>query len=351
MMRGQSISKVRPNMKAAILEKTGTIEGKPLTIADILMPEPQKGQVLLKIEACGVCRSNLHMIEGEWLKLGMPKKYPIVPGHEIVGRIETLNDGVSNLKVGQRVGVQPLWSTCGICDFCVTGREELCTGKNGTGETVDGGFAEYMLAESAHVYPVPEKLKSEEAAPLFCPGVTAYSAVRKANLNPSDRVAVAGVGGVGQMVVQFAKLYGPEIIAIDNVEEHLEKAEELGASSSINSGKTEDFSKELLKNGGVDKSLIFAPNSRVASQMVRGTKPGGTIIMGVFAGIDEFPFADEKIVIGSVIGSREPMKEVLKIAESGRIKMPVEVYDLETANETLKLLKDGKVTSRAVLVP
>ena len=153
------------------------------------------------------------------------------------------------------------------------------------------------------------------------------------------------------MVIQFAKLYGPGIIAVDNVEEHLEAAEELGATSSINSAKTEDFSKELMKKGGVDKSLVFAPNSKAASQMVRGTRPGGTVIMGVFAGIDEFPFADEKIVIGSVIGSREPMKQVLEIAKSRRIKMPYEVHDLETANETLKLLKDGEIRSRAVLVP
>jgi alcohol dehydrogenase, propanol-preferring len=329
------------------------IENEPLSITDIPKPKPKSGQALLKVEACGVCRSNLHMIEGDWLKLGVPPKYPIVPGHEVVGTIEELNDGkaTDSPKVGDRVGVQPLWSTCGTCDFCVTGREELCTRKNSTGETVDGGFAEYMLADIAHVYKVPNNLKSDEAAPLFCPGVTAYSAVKKANLNPSDRVAVVGVGGVGQMVIQLAKLYGPEIIAIDKSQKHLEAALELGATSSINSGKNEEFSKDLMKNGGVDKALVFAPNSKAASQTVRGTRPGGTIIMGVFAGIDEFPFTDEKIVIGSVIGSREPMKEVLQIASRGKIKMPVEVYDLETANKTLKLLKDGGIRFRAVLVP
>jgi alcohol dehydrogenase, propanol-preferring len=340
-------------MKAAVLEKTGPIEQNPLKIIDVQIPEPHRGQLVMKVEACGVCRSNLHMVEGDWAKFGLPGKNPIIPGHEVVGRIVSLNDGASSdsLKIGTRVGVQPLWSTCGACDFCVSGKEELCTKKNGTGETVDGGFAEYMLAEAAHVYPVPGNLKSEEAAPLFCPGVTAFSAVRKANLNPSEKVAVVGVGGVGQMVVQFAKLYGPEIIAVDNVEEHLEAAEELGATSVINSGKTEDFSKDLMKIGGVDKSLVFAPNSRVASQVIKGTKPGGTIIMGVFAGIDEFPFSDEKSIVGSVIGSREVMKEVLQIAKDGRIKVPNEVYDLDSANETLKLLKDGEVRSRAVLVP
>lgn len=340
-------------MKAILLEKTMPIESKPLKVGDIEKPRPREGQVLLKIEACGVCRSNLHMIEGDWLKMGVPAKRPIIPGHEIVGKVEGINYGSSanGLKIGDRVGVQPLFSTCGVCNYCITGREELCTRKESTGESVDGGYAEYMVADSTHVYPVPSNLKSEEAAPLFCPGVTAYSAVKKANLNPDDKVAVVGVGGVGQMVVQIAKLYGPEIIAVDNSENHLAAATKLGASDSINSGKTEDFSKDLVKIGGVDKSFVFAPNSKVASQTIRATKPGGTIVMGVFAGIDEFPFTDEKTVIGSVIGPRQPMREVLEIAKGGRIKIPVETYPLETANETLKRLKDGEVSSRAVLKP
>jgi alcohol dehydrogenase, propanol-preferring len=340
-------------MKAALLEKTGPIEDNPLLIKDIPLPDPKRGQVLLKIEGCGVCRSNLHLIEGDWLSHGVPRTYPIIPGHEIVGTIESVNDGAAgtSLRVGDRVGVQPLFSTCGACEFCVSGREELCAQKKSTGETVDGGYAEYMVADSAHVYHVPENLKSEQAAPLFCPGVTAYSAVKKANLNPSDKVAVVGVGGVGQMVIQFAKLYGSEVTAIDNVSEHLEMADELGADSTLNSRQSQDFSKELLGSGGVDKSLIFAPSSKAASETVKGTKPGGTIIMGVFAGIDEFPFADEKVIVGSVIGSREPMKEVLQIASRGRLKLPVEVFKLDGANDALKRLKDGKIRSRAVLVP
>lgn len=330
-----------------------SIEENPLKIEDVEKPEPGKGQVLLRIEACGVCRSNLHMIEGDWLKLGVPSRLPIIPGHEIVGKIEKINDGSNSnqLKIGERVGVQPLFSTCGVCNYCVEGKEELCTNKLSTGESVDGGYAEYMIADSSHVYPVPVNLKSAEAAPLFCPGVTAYSAVKKANLNPSDRVAVAGVGGVGQMVVQFASLYGSDVIAIDNVESHLDASERLGASLSINSREKEDFANELLKLGGVDKAFIFVPNTRVASQVIKGTKAGGSIVMGAFAGIDEFPFPEEKIIIGSVIGSREPMREVLQIAASGRIRMPIETHNLDTANETLKELKDGDVVSRAVLVP
>ena len=340
-------------LRAAVLDKSMPIEKRPLKIEDIAKPEPGKGQVLLKIEACGICRSNLHMIEGEWLKLGVPSKLPIIPGHEIVGRIQKVNDGdnSSQLKVGERVGVQPLFSTCGVCDYCVEGREELCSNKKSTGETVDGGYAEYMIADSSHVYPLPKNLKSIEAAPLFCPGVTAYSAVKKADLNPSDRVAVAGVGGVGQMVVQFASLYGAEVIAIDNLDSHLEASEKLGASLSINSGKDGDIAQELSRLGGVDKAFVFVPNTRVASQVIKGTRAGGSIVLGAFAGIDEFPFPEEKTVIGSVIGSRELMREVLKIAASGRIKMLTETHNLDSANETLKDLKDGDVVSRAVLVP
>ena len=330
------------------------IENRPLKIEDIETPQPGRGEILLKVEACGVCRSNLHMIEGDWLKHGIPSQFPIIPGHEIVGKIEKMHDGgtaTAQLRIGERVGVQPLFSTCGVCDYCIMGKEELCSGKKSTGETVNGGYAEYMIADAKHVYPVPENLKSSEAAPLFCPGVTAYSAVKKANLNPSDRVAVVGVGGVGQMVVQFASLFGSEVIAIDTSETHLFTSERLGASLTVNSRTVEDFSKELLKIGGVDKAFVFAPNSKAASQAVKGTKAGGTIVMGVFAGIDEFPFADEKTIIGSVIGSREPMREVLQIAASGRIQMPVETGDLDSANDALKSLKDGEVASRAVLVP
>ena len=340
-------------MRAAVLEKSMQIEDKPLKIEDIEKPEPGEGQVLLKIEACGVCRSNLHMIEGDWMKLGVPSRLPIIPGHEIVGKIEKINDGANtnHLKLGERVGVQPLFSTCGVCDYCVAGKEELCSNKKSTGETVNGGYAEYMIADSSHVYPVPENLKSIEAAPLFCPGVTAYSAVKKARLNPSDRVAVAGVGGVGQMVVQFASLYGSDVIAIDNVDSHLEASEKLGASLSINTREKEDVAQELSRLGGVDKAFVFVPNSRVASQVIKGTKAGGSIVMGVFAGIDEFPFPEEKTIIGSVIGSRELMREALQIAASGRIKMFTETHNLDRANETLKDLKDGGVVSRAVLVP
>jgi len=340
-------------LRAAVLEKSMQIEDKPLKIEDIEKPEPGEGQVLLKIEACGVCRSNLHMIEGDWMKLGVPSRLPIIPGHEIVGKIEKINDGANtnHLKLGERVGVQPLFSTCGVCDYCVAGKEELCSNKKSTGETVNGGYAEYMIADSSHVYPVPENLKSIEAAPLFCPGVTAYSAVKKARLNPSDRVAVAGVGGVGQMVVQFASLYGSDVIAIDNVDSHLEASEKLGASLSINTREKEDVAQELSRLGGVDKAFVFVPNSRVASQVIKGTKAGGSIVMGVFAGIDEFPFPEEKTIIGSVIGSRELMREALQIAASGRIKMFTETHNLDRANETLKDLKDGGVVSRAVLVP
>ena len=178
-------------MKAMVLESLAPLERSPLQLRERAEPTPGFGQIVIRVHACGVCRSQLHMIEGEWAARGVPAILPIVPGHEIVGSIVELGPGVQGLALGQRVGVQPLWSCCGHCAYCLTARENLCANKEMAGETIDGGFAEYMLATAEHVYPVPESLGDAEAAPLFCPGLAAYGAVAKAGLSPGAEVAVS----------------------------------------------------------------------------------------------------------------------------------------------------------------
>jgi len=337
-------------LKAAVLRKVAPIEVKPLNIDEVPVPALGKGQVIVEVGACGVCRSNLHMIEGDWVKHGVPAKLPIIPGHELVGKIVSVGEGVESVAKGDAVGVQPLWSSCGRCEFCLTGREELCASKNITGETVDGGYAEYVLADANHVYPVPTNMRDSEAAPLFCPGVTAYSAVKKAELNPSKRVAVFGIGGVGHMVLQFARMYGAEVVAVSRGEKHLKVAEELGASLILDPSKVDPV-EELKKIGGVDSSIVFAPSSAVVEQAIKVTKLNGTIVVGVWSTLGEFPFPEEKKIVGTAIGSRQAMREVLQLAGAGRIRPVVDEFKLEDANDVLSMLKQGEVRARAVLLP
>jgi propanol-preferring alcohol dehydrogenase len=319
-------------------------------VEEVPIPVIGRRQVLVKVGACGVCRSNLHMIEGDWVAMGVPAKSPIVPGHEIAGRVAKCGEDVDTFKEGDRVGIQPIWSTCGRCEFCLTGRENICRSKQITGETVDGGFAEYMAAEADHVYHLPDNLKDSEAAPLFCPGITAYGAVKKAELGPGKRVAVFGVGGVGHMVIEFARLHGADVIAVSRSSRGLGLAKELGATEvvDLSKGGREDW---LQKIGPVDSSIVFAPSTELAQLAVRATKPGGVTVVGVFVELGTLPFVDEKKVVGSVVGSRQDVTEVLRLASDRKIKPLYEEFKLEKANEVLQMLKTGRIRARAVLVP
>jgi propanol-preferring alcohol dehydrogenase len=335
-------------MKAVVLESLRPIDQGPLVIRDVETPTPGAGQVLIKVAACGVCRSNLHMIEGDWASGGNPSHLPIIPGHEVVGTITELGVGVTHLSVGDRVGVMPLWSTCGYCEFCLSGLDQLCQVKEITGETVDGGYAEYMVGTAAHTHVLPDALDFQDAAPLFCPGITAYGSVTKARLTPGKKVAVFGIGGVGHVVLQMAGLTGAEVFAVSRGRNHLELSEELGATS-IDAGR-EDPGEALQRVGGVDASIVFAPSDAVVDQAIRATRPGGIIVIGVNAGIEVLPFAQEKMVVGSLLGTRQQMREVLQLAAAGKIKAQCQPFALDEATEALTELKAGNVRARAVLM-
>lgn len=336
------------NMKAALLRRPRPVEENPLSVEEVPIPDIARRQVLIRVAACGVCRSNLHMIEGDWVSMGVPAKSPIIPGHEIVGKVARVGDYVETFKEGDKVGVQPLWSSCGKCEFCLTGREQICQSKRITGEHVDGGYAEYMVANADHVYSVPDNLKEAEAAPLFCPGVTAYGAVKKAELHGGKRVAVFGIGGVGHMVIQFARLYGADVIAVTRSNQHMALAKELGASEvvDISKGSREEWLKRI---GPVDSSIVFAPSTELTQLAIGATKPGGTTVIGVWADLGQLPVVEEKRVVGSVIGSRQDMQEVLRLASAKKIKSVYEEFKLEKANDALRMLKAGKIRARAVL--
>jgi alcohol dehydrogenase, propanol-preferring len=335
-------------LKVALLRTVGKIETNPLEITEVEQPSPGTGQVLLRIDACGVCRSNLHMVEGDWVHLGVPSKFPMIPGHEIAGTVVEVGPGVVSVRRNDRIGVQPLWTACGSCEYCLTGREQLCAKREITGESVDGGYAGFMVAYEGHIYPLPSSIEPAAAAPLFCPGVTAYSAVKKAGIEPGNKVAVFGVGGVGHMAIQFARLYGAEVYAVTRGENHLSLSEELGATPI--DGK-DDPVEALKRIGGVDSSIVFAPSSKVAEQAIRATKAGGTIVMGAWGGFPDFPFYEEKKVVGTLMGSRQAMKEVLHLAALGKISAVTQSFKLEDANQVLRMLKEGKIKARAVLLP
>jgi len=318
-----------------------------LRYSDVEIPRIGPGEVLIKVSACGVCHSNLHMIEGDWLDMGVPAKSPIVPGHEVTGTVDDVGKDVKNIVTGDKVGVQPLFDTCGICEPCLTGRENVCDKAQITGETVDGGYAQFMKAVGTHVYRLPDNLDLVGAAPLFCPGLTAYKAVAKAEPLPGKSLAVFGIGGVGHMVVQFAKLSGAKVIGVSRSNEHLRLAKEVGADAVVSS-EERDFVRNI---GQVDSSIVFAPSDEYVSMAAKATKKGGILIIGVRGDLRDFPFNKEITVKGSAIGTRIDMQNVLKIASQGLVHAKINVYDLSDANNVLLRLKKAEIYGRAVLVP
>ncbi|MFE5406750.1 alcohol dehydrogenase catalytic domain-containing protein [Streptomyces sp. NPDC004596] len=335
-------------MKAAVLEQAAPIEDKPLRLREVAEPTPGPSQIVIKVTACGVCRSNLHMVEGDWLP-ATPARLPIIPGHEVVGTVSAVGSAVGHLSLGDRVGVQPIWSTCGGCEFCLSGREQLCRARQITGETLDGGYAEYMLAESAYAHPIPEGLSDAEAAPLFCPGITAYGSVSKAALSPGQKVAVLGVGGVGHMVIQMARLTGADVYAVTRSAVHRQVAEELGAFRSHSPKGTQG---SFVPDAALDAAIVFAPSAASVAEAVRITKPGGRIVLGVAERVpDPIDIGDEKVIVGSVLGNRRQMREVLDLAAAGKLRSIHADFPLDEANDVLRMLKAGEIRARAVLVP
>lgn len=337
-------------MKAMLLYKPAPIETRPLRYENVETPAIEDDEILIRIKACGVCRSNLHMIEGDWIDMGVPAKLPIIPGHEIVGIVEEIGKNVKNVHMGERVGIQPLYDTCGECEYCLSGRENLCIKAQITGETVDGGYAEYVKAKARHIYKVPDNLRDDEAAPLFCPGITAYRAVKLSEASPGKIVGIFGVGGVGHMAVQFARLSGAKVIAVSRSKDHLKIAEDVGAHYVVSSLE-EDPVKVFRNVGFADASIVFAPSDDAIQQAMRATKKGGIIVIGVRGNVHNFRFYTEQIIKGSVIGNRMEMQTVLKIASQGSIQVKVEDHNLSEANEVLYKLKKNEVKGRAVLLP
>jgi propanol-preferring alcohol dehydrogenase len=341
-------------MQAMVLTKLAPIETRPLKLMSIDKPAPKgKGELLLEIEACGVCRSNLHLIEGDWKKFGSPSRLPVVPGHEVVGVVKQTGSGVKKIKIGDRVGIQPLFSSCLHCEYCTASRENLCENAEITGESVQGGYAEYILGLEEFVTPIPDNLDSEHAAPLFCPGITAYKAVKASEPAGGRTVGIFGIGGVGHLAIQIAKMQGARVIATSRAKKHLDLSRKLGADNVIVYQDSQDqFLKNLKKEEGLlDSAIVFAPSDKVIDTAIRSVKKGGTIVLGVLGNITNFPTFEEKIVKGSVIGTRKDMTDLVELASNSGLKVVIETHRLAEANDVLASLKKSQVEARAVLVP
>ncbi len=340
-------------MRAMVLSECAPIETNPLKLTEIDRHEIKKpDEILLKIEACGVCHSQLHGIEGDWKDIGIPPSLPTVPGHEVVGKVVEIGSNVTKFKIGDRAGITPLLEACKVCQYCKEGKEQLCESSIITGESLKGGYAEYITVSEDFATKVPESMKPEYAAPLFCAGITAYKAVKAAEPHLHKKIGIFGIGGVGHMAVQFAKIEGCDVIAFSRSKNHLDVAKKLGAIDTMTFSENQEFLDELKKRHGMlDAAIVFAPADIVTDVAIKSVKKGGLIVIATVGKNPTFFAFEEKTIRGTVIGSTKDMEQVIKICNEKNVIVITETYPLEKANEVLKKLKDSQIQARAVLIP
>ena len=338
-------------MKAAILHDFK----QPLLIEEIERPRPEANEVLIQVEACGACHSDVHVADGDWTQLAGIVKKPLILGHEIAGHVVEKGGAVDDLQIGDRVGVPWIHWSCGECEFCREGNENLCSRQKITGVTVDGGYAEFVKAPATHALKIPDGISALEAAPLFCAGLTVYRALKSASIVAGQRLAVFGIGGLGHLAVQFGRAFGAEVIAIDISEEKLELARSLGAADTLNAATT-DVVKQLRRKGGAHVSLVTSAARAAYDTAFSGLRPTGTLlVVGLPAESICFPpilmAAREVRIHASTVGTRQDLREVLSMAAVGRVRCKVVARPLAQANEVLDQLRKGQVSGRIVLTP
>lgn len=339
-------------MHAMSLGALKKIEEKPLEYVEIETPSPAEDEVIIKVVSCGVCRSNLHLIEGDWVEdLGLPGKLPIIPGHELTGKVEEIGSKVEQFKAGDMVGMQVLWKSCGKCEYCISGRENICPHQKITGETVDGGYAEYVVGKEEHVYKLPSGIDPVTSSPLFCAGITAFRAVKRSNITPTSKVAIIGLGGVGHMAVQMAMTYGSEVFAISSSEYETRTVKSVGGNhvEVIDSGPHYEIPKEYYRK--FDSVVVFVPYKEAVKAAVEVLKPAGRMVLGTHSVIDNFRPFDEIEIVGTLVGTRKDMIDTLKLAANQKVRVMTSVFKLEDANEALLKLKHREVEGRIVLKP
>ncbi|WP_341997912.1 alcohol dehydrogenase AdhP [Microbacterium sp. LWH7-1.2] len=324
--------------------------GAPAEVEERPIPRPGPGQVLVRLEACGLCHTDIHAMHGDWpVKPGLP----LVPGHEGVGIVEQVGEGVTSRTVGQRVAMPWLGHACGECRYCIDGRENLCEQQYNNGYAVDGGYAEYMLADAKYAVAVPDGVTPLDAAPLTCAGVTTYAAIKNARVVPGETVAVFGVGGLGHLAVQYARLVGAKVIAVDVTEEKLALAAELGADHVVNAGTTDPV-QQIRDLGGADVAVVLAVAPAVFRQSFEALNRGGRLVLVSLPadGTITLPVFDTVLkgisVIGSIVGTRQDLVEVFDLHAAGRTRVITQTRDLDQVNDSIDEVLAGTVPARLV---
>jgi propanol-preferring alcohol dehydrogenase len=334
-------------MKAAVIHQFGA----PLQIEEMPVKEPGENQILVKVIACGVCHTDLHACEGDW---PVQAKMPLIPGHEAVGYVVALGRGVKNVKEGDIVGVPWLYSACGCCEFCITGWETLCDTQQNGGYSVDGGFAEYVVADSRYVAHFPPNINFTDMAPIICAGVTVYKGLKETEAKPGEWVAISGIGGLGHLAVQYAKAMGLHVAAIDVSDDKLNLAKSLGAELVVNAREQDPGEYLKKETGGMHGVLVTAPSPIAFKQGISVLRRKGTIALnGLPKGSFDLPIFETVLnrftVRGSIVGTRKDMQEAIEFAVEGKVKATVHPTKLENINEVFEQMKKGEIEGRVVL--
>lgn len=331
-------------MKAMVLDHTGDVSSHPLQLRDQPVPDPQPHQVLVKIHVCGVCRTDLHVIEGELSEPALP----LIPGHQAVGTVAQVGPEVSEIREGDRVGIAWLQGTCGQCEFCTSGRENLCLQAQFTGYQVDGGYAEYAVVPARFAYPIPPIFSDDEAAPLLCAGIIGYRALRLSGIKPGQRLGLYGFGASAHIAIQIARHWGCEVYVSSLKPEHQQLARQLGA---VWVGGATEMPPEKLHG-----SIIFAPAGELVPPALRALDRGGTLAL---AGIHMSPIPSlnydqdifgERVIRSVTANTREDGIDLLREAAAIPIKPHTVRFPLEQANRALQELKAGSFQGAAVLM-
>jgi propanol-preferring alcohol dehydrogenase len=324
-----------------------------LAFEEVERPVADGHSVLVRIEASGLCHTDIHAAHGDWPVKPTP---PFIPGHEGVGIVEACGPLVTEVAIGDRVAIPWLGYACGTCEYCVSGRETLCEAQKNTGYSVDGAFAEYAKADARFVVQVPDGIDPVDAAPLACAGVTTYKAVKVSGARSSDLVAVFGVGGLGHLAVQYARITGARVAAVDLFDDKLTLARELGAAFTINAAK-EDPVDALRRLGGADVAIATAVSPKAFEQAYGSLKRGGRL---VFVGLPAdnhvtLPIFETVLngieIIGSIVGTRQDLREVFELHADGKTRVIVEEHPLHEVNECIARVDAGEVTARIVFRP
>ncbi|MET3026014.1 alcohol dehydrogenase AdhP [Flavobacterium sp. UW10123] len=334
-------------MKAAVVREFGSL----LKIEEVEVKRPGRNEILVKVIASGVCHTDLHAVEGDW---PVKPKMPLIPGHEAVGYVAAVGPDVKNVKEGDAVGVPWLYSACGGCDHCITGWETLCESQQNGGYSVDGGFAEFVIADARYVGILPSNVNFIEMAPILCAGVTVYKGLKETEVKPGEWVAISGIGGLGHVAVQYAKAMGMNVAAIDIGDDKLELAKKLGADLVVNA-KNQNPGEFLKKEvGGMHGALVTAVSPIAFKQGLETLRRKGTMALnGLPPGNFDLSIFDtvlNRITIrGSIVGTRKDMKEAIEFAVDGKVKATVTPTKLEDINNVFDKMKKGEIEGRVVL--